>query len=99
MGLESGKDDEKGKDRGRNRLGYCDWTDCIFDLGVTMEKTSEAQKRASRAWEARNPERAKAQRYKRVARLFIRTHATEENLQELEKLIAERRQELKKAGE
>lgn len=59
-----------------------------------MGKTSEAQKRASRAWEARNPERAKAQRYKRVARLFIRTHSTEDDLQELEVLIAERRKTL-----
>lgn len=64
-----------------------------------MGKTSEAQKRASRAWEARNPERAKAQRYKRVARLFIRTHSTEEELQELESLITERRKALSEEAE
>lgn len=64
-----------------------------------MGKTSEAQKRASRAWEARNPERAKAQRYKRVARLFIRTHSTEEELQELEGLIIERRKALSEEAE
>lgn len=64
-----------------------------------MGKTSEAQKRASRAWEARNPERAKAQRYKRAARLFIRTHSTEEELQELESLITERRKALSEEAE
>ena len=54
-------------------------------------KTSEAQKRASRAWEERNRKKATVQGYLRTARLFIRSHATEGDLQELERLIQERR--------
>jgi len=60
-----------------------------------MTKTSEAQKRASRAWEERNKEKARANSYKRTARLFIRSHADIKDLEELEQLIAERRKELK----
>lgn len=45
-------------------------------------KTSDAQKKASRAWEARNPEKAKVDRYRRTARLFIRNYATESDMEE-----------------
>ena len=58
-------------------------------------KTSEAQKRASRAWEARNPEKAKKDRYHRTARLFIRSHANLEDLEELRGLIKQREEQLK----
>lgn len=64
---------------------------------MSEKKTSEAQKRASRNWEKNNKEKTKKDTYKRSARLFIRTHATEEDLTELEKLISERRKELEKA--
>lgn len=58
------------------------------------DKTSEAQKKASRNWEKKNPEQAKVGSYRRSARLFIRSYAQEEDLQELERLIAERREQL-----
>ena len=60
-----------------------------------MTKTSEAQKRASRAWEARNPEKTKRDRYRRTARLFIRSHADFDDIKELEALIEERKALLK----
>lgn len=62
-------------------------------------KTSEAQKRASRAWEERNRKKATVQGYLRTARLFIRSHATEEDLQEIETLVEKRRKMLEEEGE
>ena len=62
------------------------------------DKTSEAQKRASRTWEQRNRKKATVQGYLRTARSYIRNHAQEENLQELEALIKERREKLKEGG-
>ena len=62
-------------------------------------KTSEAQKRASRAWEQKNRKKATVQGYLRTARSYIRNHAQEENLQELEALIKERREKLEEEGE
>ncbi len=62
---------------------------------MTSKKTSEAQVNASRRWEQRNPERAKYIRYRTGARNFLRNHATEEDLQEMEQLIKERREKLK----
>lgn len=62
-------------------------------------KTSEAQKRASRAWEQKNRKKATVQGYLRTARSYIRNHAQEEDLQELEGLIQERRKVLEKEGE
>lgn len=61
-----------------------------------MTKTSEAQKRASRAWEARNPEKARKDRYRRTARLFIRSHADMDDIEELLTLIEERKASLSK---
>ena len=58
-----------------------------------MGKTSEAQKRAAKAWKEKNRDKVRRQSYKDSAKLFIRTHSTEE-LQELESLIAERRKTL-----
>ena len=48
-----------------------------------MAKTSDAQKRASRAWEQRNKEK-------------VRTHASLEDLAELKELIEERERQLEK---
>ena len=64
------------------------------------KKTSEAQRRATRKWQEKNPERRRYNSYKSSARSFIRHHATEEDLQELEVLIREKRAVLQeKAGE
>ncbi|MDD7593061.1 MAG: hypothetical protein PUJ57_02315 [Peptoniphilaceae bacterium] len=59
-----------------------------------MGKTSEAQLRAVKAYQQRNKEKTRIDGYHRTARLFIRTHAMEEDLDELEELIAERREAL-----
>lgn len=56
--------------------------------------TSEAQKKATNTWRHKNPEQAKYNSYKSSARSFIRNWAKEEDLQELEQLISERRKEL-----
>lgn len=58
------------------------------------KKTSDAQIAASRRWEKKNPEHARYMSARRQARSFIRNHATEEDLQELEGLIEEKRQAL-----
>lgn len=47
------------------------------------KKTSEAQIKATRAWESRNKEKNKIDNYRRMARLFIRKYATEEDIKEL----------------
>ena len=58
------------------------------------KKTSKAQVSASRRWEKENPERARYIRYRTGARGFIRNHATLEDLEEIEKLVKERRENL-----
>ena len=50
-----------------------------------MEKISDAQKRATEVYRKRNREKTRIDGYRRTARLFIRSHATEEDLQEIEK--------------
>ncbi|WP_304263735.1 hypothetical protein [Kallipyga massiliensis] len=59
------------------------------------KKTSEAQIRASKKWNAQNPERRRYNSAKSAARSFIRNRATFEDLEELESLIAEKREKLK----
>lgn len=54
------------------------------------EKTSEAQKRASRAWEERNRKKATIDGYRRTAKMFIRSHAKREDLEEFKKMIENR---------
>ena len=63
------------------------------------DKIGSAQARASRAWEKKNPERTRYLRYRSTAKTFTRNHATEEDLQELEALIKERREKLEEEGE
>lgn len=46
-------------------------------------KVSEAQKRATRAYEERNPEKTKIDRYRRNARTFFRHYAKREDIDEL----------------
>jgi len=58
------------------------------------KKTTEAQRRASRVWEKNNKEKARINSYRRSARLFIRSHAELEDLEELEELIRNKRKEL-----
>lgn len=50
---------------------------------MTKNKTSEAQLRASRAYEERNPEKTKIDRYRRNARTFFRHYATGDDIEEL----------------
>lgn len=60
-----------------------------------LKKTSEAQVKASRKWEQKNKEKAKIGSYKRTSRLFIKNHASKEDIEELKRLIEERENELK----
>lgn len=55
---------------------------------------SKAQTKASRAWEKKNPERARYMRYKSTAKTSIRKYVTQEDLEELKNLIADREEVL-----
>lgn len=59
-----------------------------------MTKVSEAQKKAVEAYRERNKEKTRVDNYRRTARLFIRSHATEEALEELKTLISDRGKEI-----
>ena len=50
---------------------------------MTDSKVSEAQRRATRNWEKRNPERKRYLRSRANARTFVRHSADEEDMQEL----------------
>lgn len=52
-------------------------------------KTSQAQIKATRNYEARNREQTRISSYKRTARLFVKTYATEEDMKELIKIYSE----------
>ena len=54
-----------------------------------MSKVSDSQKRASRKYEERNREKTKINNYRRTARLFVKSYATEEDMQELIKIYNE----------
>ena len=54
-----------------------------------MTKVSEAQKNASRKYEERNREKTRVNNYKRTARLFVKSYATEEDMKELIKIYNE----------
>lgn len=64
-----------------------------------MEKISDAQKRATEVYRKRNREKTRIDGYRRTARLFIRSHATEEDLQEIETLVEKRCKMLEEEGE
>lgn len=64
-----------------------------------MVKISDAQKRATEGYRKRNREKTRIDGYRRTARLFIRSHATEEDLQEIETLVEKRRKMLEEEGE
>lgn len=58
-----------------------------------MNKTSNAQIRASRNYEGRNRERTRINSYKRTARLFVKNYATNEDMQELIKIYEENKKD------
>ena len=54
-----------------------------------MNMVSEAQKKASRKYEELNREKTRINNYRRTARLFVKSYATEEDMQELIKIYNE----------
>ena len=54
-----------------------------------MSRVSEAQKNASRKYEERNREKTRINNYRRTARLFVKSYANEEDMQELIKIYNE----------
>ena len=54
-----------------------------------MTKVSDAQKRASRKYEELNREKTRINNYRRTARLFVKSYANEEDMQELIKIYNE----------
>ena len=54
-----------------------------------MTKTSQAQIKASRNYEKRNKETTRINSYKRTARLFVKTYATDDDMKELIKIYEE----------
>jgi len=56
-----------------------------------MSKVSEAQKKASRKYEELNREQTRINNYRRTARLFVKSYATEEDMEELNKIYSENR--------
>ena len=54
-----------------------------------MSKVSEAQKKASRKYEELNREQTRINNYRRTARLFVKSYADEEDMQELIKIYNE----------
>lgn len=57
-----------------------------------MNKVSEAQKKASRKYEERNREKTRINNYKRTARLFVKSYATDEDMEELNKIYSENKE-------
>ena len=54
-----------------------------------MSRVSEAQKKASRKYEELNREQTRINNYRRTARLFVKSYANEEDMQELIKIYKE----------
>lgn len=59
-----------------------------------MGKTSEAQKRATQAYRARNRKKSSIQSARSAAKTFIRKYANQDDLEVLKRLIEEREKEL-----
>ena len=57
-----------------------------------MNKVSEAQKKASRKYEERNREKTRINNYKRTARLFVKSYATDEDMEELNKIYSDNKE-------
>ena len=58
-----------------------------------MSEDINKQTEANKKWQEKNRERARYLRNRSTARSFIRKQATEEDLQELEELIEEKRKD------
>ncbi len=58
------------------------------------KKTSEAQERANKKWADNNKAYSSYLKSRSSARSFIRNKATMEDLEEIERLVAERKKEL-----
>lgn len=56
---------------------------------------TEAQRRARDKWNAKNKEKSKGYSYKSTAKNFIKNYSSLKDLRDLEKLIRERKEELK----
>ena len=54
-------------------------------------KTTAAQRRASKKYRQKNRKKETRGSYKRVARMFVKKHATKTELKELENLIKNRK--------
>lgn len=61
---------------------------------MTEKKTSDAQLRASRKWDAKNPDVKKKSRNKSGCKAYIRDWANEDDLLEVEEWIRIRRENL-----
>ncbi|MGG7144376.1 hypothetical protein ACQPVP_13040 [Clostridium nigeriense] len=61
---------------------------------MSDKKISEAREKANKKWNENNKEHMNYLRSRSSARSFIRNKATLEDLEELEKLIEERRKQL-----
>ena len=55
-----------------------------------MNKTSQAQIRATRNYEKRNKETTRINNYRRTARLFVKSYASEEDMKELIRIYEEK---------
>lgn len=60
-----------------------------------MENKTSAQTEANKKWQQKNKEYSNYLKSRSTSRGFIKNKATLEDLEELEKLIAERREKLK----
>lgn len=58
-----------------------------------MSKVTEAQKKASRKYEELNREQTRINNYRRTARLFVKSYANEEDMQELIKIYNENKKD------
>lgn len=58
-----------------------------------MSNVSEAQKKASRKYENLNREKTRINNYRRTARLFVKSYANEEDMQELIKIYNENKKD------
>ncbi len=63
---------------------------------MTEKKTSEAQARATKKYQAKNKEQQRIYRYRSYARKFVKDIANEDDLNELQESIKQRLEEIKK---
>lgn len=59
---------------------------------MTDKKTSDAQLKASKKWNAKNPEVVRKSRYKSSTKIYIRDWANDLDLLEIEEWIKARRE-------